>query len=1525
MALSNQFEELRRRAKSRLALSGSIPEIRADVTAMAEVGLPLSKRYQHINAEKMVLENAVGQTKHEVVECFARLLKAVSILEKYGCNLTNPNRPKYWRSVKHNNPVFRTTVDAVKGGREVLSLYGYTNQLPDGLSFPDDVTEPDVKRVAEVTVEVMMLRTELDMLVKAVHPHPEFFETIIPALQGQHNSEEVMIDACVILPKSPPLQPKIQPKSIPSPPAQLVVQPDPPQGPSLRPHQVCDMCGGTSTLLCSSCNSRPFCDACDALYHRHPDRASHRRDRVQENCSICGVSPVSDHCVSCCQHLCTECDLLYHSHPSRREHKRQKINSTPQLKALSYSLSTWECVRCTTVNGGQAVLCATCECPRLASAAPAGPEESLQASTISEWQCRSCTVVNPGGSVLCTVCERPRLATRPSVSPSRPLPAPPTTTTPPVLLGENEWMCEHCTFANSSPSGVCEMCNLPRQEPRKSHKPLPLTPNNTNTTASKPKPKPRSMHLQMQKMKEEGQKLVSHIREGEKRGMTPEEVYAALCVSSNSNVNPCDWIASELPHLLDEICAMAVSVQQTQGNGDPAVEQRKGASDLSSGVAAGERRGEVQLSRAEAKQAWLTAGGDTEKAVRQLLRSRQAKMQELHSLGFQSRAQCESALRQSGGDIRGALSVLQRPLLEPFHQRVWSTLPEAPIDLDNPDKQRMCRRLLALYDLPSWGRCELALSLLQEPEMDYSLEDVVQAVKESHDRDFIRRMLNNSCTMCYSNFPLNKMQSLTSCQCLMCSECFTRHFTIAIRDKHIRDMVCPNCEEPDINDPEHLDNYFSTLDIQLRDCLARDVFDLFHKRLTEHALMQDPKFLWCTHCTNGFINDGIQFKVTCLSCQKSFCAQCKKPWEDQHDGVSCEAFQAWKRENDPEYQRQGLAGYLRDNGIICPNCRYQYALTRGGCMHFTCTQCRYEFCSGCNNPFHKTGCTVIQCSVTGLHAHHPRDCLFYLRDWEPKRLQELLQRNGVEFNTNPPNGTQAGTCGVMEQKDEGGQHMDSPCGSQAQPGQAGLCEKHYREYLVSLINSHTLDPAHLFDETELKAACMRHQIDLTQEAEDQRVYHARLLQVTIVCVDWRFSYMPSGIRSTRRLRTWMVEQVSSGKYPGLVWDDTNKTMFRIPWKHAGKQDFRSEEDAAIFKAWAEFKGKLTEAGRTDPASWKTRLRCALNKSPEFSEVTERSQLDISEPYKVYRLVPISEQGCVNTKPDQAKAHPERRRKRRNHWDSEEEEELSAKMIKEEHSAVQQINMMQQLEVEVSELSTQVVEVTEPAVSLKNDGPREIQLNVTIATSPPPSTAPHSFLVSVQYLGKEVLKHEVRGSDVRITYMPVAPVPPSPQTTFPRIPLPDPPVSMASEPAMQAISTLLPFMERGVVLTSTGGGVYAKRYCQGRVFWRGPHTDAPDSVNKMERTAEPVMVFSREAFREQLQDYQTNGGPVPQSSIIMCFGEELFGSDDSATKLIIVKISFPWAEQQIKEVDTIKESVSILENFGEVTLNLIQIP
>ena len=42
------------------------------------------------------------------------------------------------------------------------------------------------------------------------------------------------------------------------------------------------------------------------------------------------------------------------------------------------------------------------------------------------------------------------------------------------------------------------------------------------------------------------------------------------------------------------------------------------------------------------------------------------------------------------------------------------------------------------------------------------------------------------------------------------------------------------------------------------------------------------------------------------------------------------------------------------------------------------------------------------CRKKGFHAHHPRDCLFFLCDDSVDDLQKLLNDNNVEFDTEPP-------------------------------------------------------------------------------------------------------------------------------------------------------------------------------------------------------------------------------------------------------------------------------------------------------------------------------------------------------------------------------------------------------------------------------------------------------------------------------------------------------------------------------------------
>lgn len=99
------------------------------------------------------------------------------------------------------------------------------------------------------------------------------------------------------------------------------------------------------------------------------------------------------------------------------------------------------------------------------------------------------------------------------------------------------------------------------------------------------------------------------------KGVSPEEIYTSLRVSGSISGTPCDWLKTELPHRLDEICAMAASFQQ-----EPKPLQTTAAQHAIS------QKSSVPLSRAEAKQAWLTAGGDSEKAARQALRDRLARV-----------------------------------------------------------------------------------------------------------------------------------------------------------------------------------------------------------------------------------------------------------------------------------------------------------------------------------------------------------------------------------------------------------------------------------------------------------------------------------------------------------------------------------------------------------------------------------------------------------------------------------------------------------------------------------------------------------------------------------------------------------------------------------------------------------------------------------------------------------------------------------------------------------------------------------
>ncbi|XP_047717365.1 E3 ubiquitin-protein ligase RNF31 isoform X4 [Prionailurus viverrinus] len=939
--------------------------------------LPPAARYLQLDAALLVRCNAHGEPRNYL----NTLSTALNILEKYGRNLLSPQRPRYWRGVKFNNPVFRSTVDAVQGGRDVLRLYGYTEEQPDGLSFPEGQKEPDEHQVATVTLEVLLLRTELSLLLQNTHPRQQALEQLL--------EEKVEDDVKKILKLSEfaPLLREIAPGPL-----------NTPSAPGSTPGP-CFLCGSApGTLHCSTCK-QDLCPACDRLFHGHPSRAHHLRQTLPG-------AP---------QTTCLTPSLPASASPRPQSASLLALGNSSlvlPLKASSDPANArlpWHCAACAMLNESWAVLCVACDRPRGCKGLGLTTEGSQGAGGLESelargrWACQSCTFENEAAAVLCAICERPRLAQPPSlVVDSRdtgiclqPLQQGDT------LLSSAQspvWYCIHCTFCNSGPGWVCAMCN-------RTSSPIPVP--------HAPQPQASSLEEQL-----------------------PEP-------------GPPRRLSAPLP----------------SSYGDP------------------EKQRQDKM---------------REEGLQLVIKIR---VQELRSLGFGPEEGSLQALFQHGGDVARALTELQRQRLEPFHQRLWDKGPDPTPSWDGPDKQSLVRRLLAVYALPSWGRAELALSLLQETPRNYELGDVVEAVRHSQDRAFLRRLLAQECAVCGWTLPRNRMQALTSCECTICPDCFRQHFTIALKEKHITDMVCPACGRPDLTDDTQLLSYFSTLDIQLRESLEPDAYALFHKKLTEGVLMRDPKFLWCAQCSFGFIYEREQLEATCPQCHQTFCVRCKRQWEEQHRGRSCEDFQNWKRTNDPEYQAQGLAMYLQENGIDCPKCKFSYALARGGCMHFHCTQCRHQFCSGCYNAFYaKNKCPDPNCRVKkSLHGHHPRDCLFYLRDWTALRLQKLLQDNNVMFNTEPPAGARAvpgGGCRVMEQKEVPNGFRDEACGKETPAGHAGLCQAHYKEYLVSLINAHSLDPATLYEVEELETAAERYLHVRPQPAagEDAPAYHARLLQ-----------------------------------------------------------------------------------------------------------------------------------------------------------------------------------------------------------------------------------------------------------------------------------------------------------------------------------------------------------------------------------------------------------------------------------------------
>ncbi|XP_006888850.1 PREDICTED: interferon regulatory factor 8 [Elephantulus edwardii] len=373
----------------------------------------------------------------------------------------------------------------------------------------------------------------------------------------------------------------------------------------------------------------------------------------------------------------------------------------------------------------------------------------------------------------------------------------------------------------------------------------------------------------------------------------------------------------------------------------------------------------------------------------------------------------------------------------------------------------------------------------------------------------------------------------------------------------------------------------------------------------------------------------------------------------------------------------------------------------------------------------------------------------------------------------------------------------------------------------------------------------------------------------------------------RRLRQWLIEQIDSNLYPGLIWEHDEKTMFRIPWKHAGKQDYNQEVDASIFKAWAVFKGKFKEGDKAEPATWKTRLRCALNKSPDFEEVTERSQLDISEPYKVYRIVPEEEQkcklgmvatSCVNDSTEMECGRSE-------------VEELMKEPSVDEYMGI----------IKRSPSPPEACRSQPPPDWWTQQAGPALPLVTGYSAYDTHHSAFSQMVISFYYGGKLVGQTTTSSSEgCRLTLgqpgLPGTKLYNSEGLELVRFPPAD---TIPSERQRQVTRKLFGHLERGVLLHSSRQGVLVRRLCQGRVFCSGNAVPCKDRPNKLERD-EVVRVFDTSQFLRELQQFYNNQSQLPDGKVLLCFGEEFPDLIPLRAKLILVKIEQLYVRQLMED-------------------------
>ncbi|GIL57550.1 hypothetical protein Vafri_12725 [Volvox africanus] len=285
--------------------------------------------------------------------------------------------------------------------------------------------------------------------------------------------------------------------------------------------------------------------------------------------------------------------------------------------------------------------------------------------------------------------------------------------------------------------------------------------------------------------------------------------------------------------------------------------------------------------------------------------------------------------------------------LAPVPKVPYKVLPKEELD---KERKRALNEVMSVLDVAE----DVAMRVLRKYKWDVSrvqeewfskYEQVRESLGLVEEEPTPSGREEERCLICFDTYPLGEMRS-AACKHYFCKECWRGYISNALSSgPACLDLRCPSTEcTGKACVPSSL-----ILELASPEDQAKYAAYMIRSYVEDNSAMS-----WCTgkNCENAIqcLIDrapGEALDVIC-TCSATFCFNCK---EEAHRPVSCDTVTKWLTKNSAESENMN---WILANTKPCPKCSRPIEKNQG-CMHMTCSQCRFEFCWLCQGDWKEHG------------------------------------------------------------------------------------------------------------------------------------------------------------------------------------------------------------------------------------------------------------------------------------------------------------------------------------------------------------------------------------------------------------------------------------------------------------------------------------------------------------------------------------------------------------------------------------------